>query len=50
MSYSLPNSVDRTAIVLLVLERLVLQIPRTEVFGPRNLGELAELLHTKMQA
>jgi polyketide biosynthesis acyl carrier protein len=41
------NSVDRAEIVTLVLESLSLQIPRVEMFGPNNIGELAELLHDK---
>ena len=44
------NSVDRAEIVMLVLERLSLAIPRTEVFGPRNVGELADLLQAKLQS
>lgn len=44
------NSVDRAEIVMMVLEKLSLKIPRTEVFGPRNIGELADLLKVKMQA
>jgi polyketide biosynthesis acyl carrier protein len=42
------NSVDRAEIVTLVLESLALRIPRTELFGPKNIGELAQLLQTKM--
>jgi len=44
------NSVDRAEIVMMTVEKLSLQIPRTEVFGPRNIGELADLLHAKMSA
>jgi polyketide biosynthesis acyl carrier protein len=43
------NSVDRAEIVMMVLEALSLQIPRVEVFGPRNIGELADLLLEKTQ-
>jgi polyketide biosynthesis acyl carrier protein len=43
------NSVDRAEIVTLVLESLALRIPRTELFGPANIGELARLLQTKMR-
>jgi polyketide biosynthesis acyl carrier protein len=43
------NSVDRAEIVSLVLESLSLRISRTELFGPNNIGELAQLLHAKMQ-
>ena len=42
------NSVDRAEIVTMVLESLALKIPRVEVFGPSNIGELADLLHDKM--
>lgn len=41
------NSVDRAEIVMMVLEELDLGISRTEVFGPRNIGELADLLYAK---
>ena len=41
---------DRAAIVMMVLEALALKIPRTEVFGPNNIGELADLLHKKLHA
>jgi polyketide biosynthesis acyl carrier protein len=44
------DSVDRAEIVTMVLERIALKISRTEVFGPRNIGELAELLHQKLRA
>jgi polyketide biosynthesis acyl carrier protein len=44
------NSVDRAEIGVLVLESLSLQIPRIELFGPRNLGELADLLQKKIGA
>jgi polyketide biosynthesis acyl carrier protein len=42
------NSVDRAEIVMLVLESLTLQIPRIELFGARNIGELADLLNRKL--
>jgi polyketide biosynthesis acyl carrier protein len=42
------NSVDRAEILTLVLESLGLRIPRTELFGPGNIGELAQLLQTKL--
>lgn len=42
------NSVDRAEIVTMVLESLSLKMPRVEAFGPRNIGELADLLHDKM--
>lgn len=43
------NSIDRAEIVMMVLDSLALKIPRVETFGPSNIGELAELLHEKLQ-
>jgi polyketide biosynthesis acyl carrier protein len=43
------NSLDRAEIVTLVLETLAMKIARAETFGPRNIGELAELLHAKLR-
>ena len=37
------NSVDRAEIVMLVQESLSLSVPRIELLGPKNIGELAEL-------
>lgn len=42
------NSVDRAEITMLAQERLGLNIPRTELFGPKNLGEMIALLASKM--
>lgn len=44
------NSVERTEIVLMTLESLSLNIPRVETFGPKNIGELAQLLYEKKLA
>jgi polyketide biosynthesis acyl carrier protein len=44
------NSVDRVEILMMVLDSLSLSIPRVELFGPKNIGELAELLVGKLQA
>lgn len=44
------NSVDRSEIVMMTLEKLDLQIPLVETFGPKNLGELADLLAGKVWA
>jgi polyketide biosynthesis acyl carrier protein len=44
------NSVDRAEILMMVLESLSLSIPRVELFGPKNIGELAEFLAGKLQA
>jgi len=37
------NSVDRAEIAMLVQESVGLSIPRVELFGPKNIGELADL-------
>lgn len=42
------NSVDRAEIAMLVQESLSLSVPRIEVFGPRNIGELADLFLKKL--
>jgi polyketide biosynthesis acyl carrier protein len=42
------NSVDRAEIVMLVQESLNISIPRVELFGPRNIGELADLFLQKL--
>ena len=42
------NSVDRAEIAMLVQESLGLSVPRVELFGPRNIGELAELFLQKL--
>jgi polyketide biosynthesis acyl carrier protein len=44
------NSVDRAEITMLVQESLGLLVPRTELFGPTNIGELADLFLQKLQA
>jgi polyketide biosynthesis acyl carrier protein len=44
------DSVDRAEVVTMVLERLSLTMPRTELFGARNVGELAELLARRCSA
>ncbi|EJQ38410.1 hypothetical protein IEE_05051 [Bacillus cereus BAG5X1-1] len=44
------NSVDRAEIVMLLLESLSLQIPRIELFGVKNIGELADVLYEKLQS
>ena len=42
------NSIDRAEIVTMALESLSLKIPRVELFGARNIGELVDLLYEKM--
>jgi polyketide biosynthesis acyl carrier protein len=44
------NSVDRAEIAMLVQEALSLSVPRVELFGPRNIGELAELFLQHLHA
>lgn len=44
------NSVDRAEIAMLVQESLGLAVPRVELFGPKNIGELADLFLTKLDA
>ena len=44
------NSVDRAEISMLVQESLGLSVPRVELFGPRNIGELADLFLSKLHA
>jgi polyketide biosynthesis acyl carrier protein len=41
------NSIDRAEIITLVLESISLDIPRSELVAPKNLGELADLLYQK---
>lgn len=44
------NSIDRAEISMLVQESLSLAVPRVELFGPKNVGELAELFLLKLRA
>ncbi|WP_025684408.1 acyl carrier protein [Paenibacillus maysiensis] len=44
------NSLDRAEIVMMVMEALSLQIPRVELFGARNIGELVDVLHSKLES
>jgi len=44
------NSVDRAEIAMMVQESLGLSVPRVELFGPKNIGELAELFLQKLDA
>jgi polyketide biosynthesis acyl carrier protein len=44
------NSVDRAEIAMLVQESLGLSVARVELFGPKNIGELAELFLQKLDA
>ena len=42
------NSVDRAEIAMLAQESLNLSLARVELFGPRNIGELADLFLRKL--
>jgi polyketide biosynthesis acyl carrier protein len=42
------NSVDRAEIAMLVQESLGLSVSRVELFGPKNIGELADLFLEKL--
>lgn len=44
------NSIDRAEIAMMVQESLGLSVPRVELFGPKNIGELADLFLTKVHA
>jgi polyketide biosynthesis acyl carrier protein len=44
------NSVDRAEITMLVQESLRLSVPRVELFGAQNIGELADLFLQKLDA
>ncbi|MBT2288318.1 acyl carrier protein [Paenibacillus albidus] len=44
------NSIDRAEIIMMTMDTLSLQIPRIDLFGVNNIGELAEVLHAKLQA
>ena len=44
------NSVDRAEIAMLVQESLDLSVPRVDLFGPGNIGELADLFLRKLDA
>ncbi len=44
------NSVDRAEIAMLLQELVGLSIPRVELFGPKNIGELADLFLQKLNA
>ena len=39
------NSLDRSDIIDMTMESLSLKIPRVEVFGAKNIGELADILY-----
>ena len=41
------NSLDRAEIVMMTLESLALNIPKVELHGIENIGQLADVLHQK---
>ncbi|MBL4837428.1 MAG: acyl carrier protein [Kordiimonadaceae bacterium] len=41
------NSMERGEILIATLEAINLEIPMTQLHGPSNLGELADLIHAK---
>ena len=44
------NSMDRADIVTMTMEALSLNVPRIELFGATNIGELADLIHDKLSS
>lgn len=44
------NSVDRAEIIMMTMESMSLRIPRVELFGAANIGELADVFHKKSQS
>lgn len=48
LQYLGANSVERAEILMLIMESMSLQIPRIELFGTNNIGELVDLLHEKV--
>jgi len=41
------DSMERSEIILAALEEIGLKVPMVDLHGPRNIGELAELLAAK---
>ncbi|NEQ83297.1 MAG: acyl carrier protein [Moorea sp. SIO2I5] len=44
------DSVNRAEIIMMVMENLSLNIPRIELAGAQNLGELADIFAGKLEA
>lgn len=42
------DSMSRQEVLILAMEALGLNLPMVQLFGPRNLGELADLLHAQL--
>jgi polyketide biosynthesis acyl carrier protein len=43
------NSIDRSEISMMTLETLSLRIPLVELGKARNIGELVDIIHAKLQ-
>ncbi|GAB4518924.1 MAG: acyl carrier protein [Roseibium sp.] len=41
------DSIERSEVILATMEKLGLKIPMVQLHGPKNIGELAELLFNK---
>jgi len=41
------DSIERSEVIIATMEKLGLKIPMVQLHGPRNIGELATLLHAK---
>ncbi len=41
------DSIERSEVILATMEKLGLKVPMVELHGPRNIGELADLLLAK---
>ena len=41
------NSIDRAEIINMTMESINLDIPRIELFGAKNIGELVDILYEK---
>jgi polyketide biosynthesis acyl carrier protein len=44
------NSVDRADIIMMTMEALSLRVPRVELFGAKNIGELVNVFYEKLQS
>jgi polyketide biosynthesis acyl carrier protein len=43
------NSVDRAEIIMMTMEAMSLKIPRVDLYGATNIGELADVFYDKSQ-
>ncbi|PCK07192.1 MAG: acyl carrier protein [Alteromonadaceae bacterium] len=43
------HSVERSEVIMITLQALTLRIPLVQIYGPKNIGELADLLATKFK-